>query len=102
MLDKYETFSEESIESAVVFCSMAPLFLSHRPARKMHLYHSPVRSSQIPAQMALLCSPSRVTENKESQMSTCTDLSVGSLNFALFTIDIYEYVLDVSLMLTHS
>ena len=56
MLDKYETFSEESIESAVVFYSMAPLFLSHRPARKMHLYHSPVRSSQIPAQMALLCS----------------------------------------------
>ena len=35
MLDEYETSSKESIDSAVVFCSMVPLFLSHCPARKM-------------------------------------------------------------------
>lgn len=43
--------------------------------------------------------PSRVTKNKESQVSTWTDLSIGSPCFDLSTMDLYEYVLDFYLML---
>ena len=75
----------KSIDSAVVFYSMAPPFLSHCPARKMApLPFSSQGLTDCSSDGSSVFTPSRVIENKESQVSTCTDLSVGSLSLFLF------------------
>ena len=103
MLDEYETSSKESIDSAGVFCSMVPLFLSHCPARKMAPLPFPSQGlTDSSSDGSAVFTLSRVPENKENQVSTCTDLSVGSLNFDLFATDLYEYVLDFYITLIHS
>lgn len=75
----------KSIDSAVVFYSMAPLFLSHCPARKMAPLPFPSQGlTDSSSDGSAVFTPSRVTENKESQVSTCPDLSVGSLSLFFF------------------
>ena len=75
----------KSIDSAVVFYSMAPLFLSHCPARKMAPLPFPSQGlTDCSSDGSSVFTPSRVIENKESQVSTCTDLSVDSLSLFLF------------------
>lgn len=75
----------KSIDSAVVFYSVAPLFLSHCPARKMAPLPLPSQGlTDSSSDGSAVFTPSRVTENKESQVSTCPDLSVGSLSLFFF------------------